>query len=98
MAGHEEDNWWQKNAIALLTLLLTVLTFLYFGVIKGNTSENDIVALKQWKLEATVRMDGLDNKKVDKETFILIMNGMADIKQSITKNNDLLLEHILKGK
>ena len=80
------------------SIILTLLTFAYFGIVKGNTAENEIVALKQWKLETVVRMDALDAKKVDKETFIMIMNGQAEIKQSIEKTNSMLLDHILKGK
>lgn len=98
METHEEDSWWQKNAIALLTLLLTVLAYFYFGVIQINNLENKVKALEQYKLEANVRMDGLEAKKVDKEVFILIMNGQSEIKQAQAKTNDLLIQHILKGK
>jgi hypothetical protein len=88
MEGNNNNNLIDKYG-SWTSVIIALLTFAYFGVVKGNTAENEISALKQWKLEANIRMDGLEAKKVDKETFIILMTGQNEIKT-------LLINHILK--
>ena len=97
MAGNENEGWISKYG-AWVALIMWIATFVYYGIIEGNTAKNKIAALEQWKLEATIRMDNLDRDKVSKETFIMIMNGQIEIKGLIDKTNTLVLDHILKGK
>ena len=97
MAGNENEGWISKYG-AWVALIMWIATFVYYGIIEGNTAKNKIAVLEQWKLEATIRMDNLDRDKVSKETFIMIMNGQIEIKGLIDKTNTLVLDHILKGK
>ena len=97
MAGIENESWINRYG-TWVSIGLMLLTFVYYGIIEGNTSKNKIASLEQWKLEATIRMDNLDRDKVSKETFIMIMNGQIEIKGLIDKTNTLVLDHILKGK
>ena len=97
MAGIDNESWINKYG-TWFSIGLMILTFVYYGVIEGNTSKNKIATLESKLIEQSVKIDIVDNKKVDKETFIMIMNGQIEIKSSIEKTNSLLLEHILKGK
>jgi hypothetical protein len=97
MEGNDNDNWISKYG-TWVSFILWVLTFLYYGVYEGTTLKNKVAALETKDIEKSVRIDGIEKDKVSKETFVLIMTGVVEIKASIEKTNNLLLDHILKGK
>jgi len=97
MAGIDNESWINKYG-TWLSIGIMILTFIYYGIIEGNTAKNKIAALESKSIETDVKISIIEKEKVSKETFILIMSGQVEIKASIEKTNTLLLDHILKGR
>lgn len=98
MTGYSNNETWINRHGTWVLLAVTIGTFIYYGVIEGNTAKNKIAVLESKSIEQDVKISIMEKEKVSKETFILIMSGQVEIKASIEKTNTLLLDHILKGK
>ena len=83
MAENDQNNWWKTNAVAFLSIIITLGTFAYFGVIKGNDDSNTIKAHTETIIEMKAEIKALKVEKVDKETMQLIQLSLAEIKIDI---------------
>jgi hypothetical protein len=79
----QNKNWLKDNTFGLISVAMTVLTVLYYGVVKDNDDHNEIIALKSRMEKQEVQSKYLDDKKVDKEVFFMIQVGIAEIKADI---------------
>lgn len=82
-----EDNnqWIRDNIISVVAVSITILTILYFSVVQDNDDTNQIKMQYEMIIEMKASIRMLEDKKVDKEVFMMlqtIMAGMAtDIKE-----------------
>ena len=82
MVQYTKD-WFTEKRILLIGLTLNVL-FAVLAYAIGNNDIKNIVSEHERRInEIDVRFIRLDDKKVDKETFQLIISTLTDIKQDI---------------
>ena len=85
MNNEHNDQWLRANLLGIISIVITVMTFAYFGVIKGNENSNRIKAHDEMMTEMKLQIKMLEDKKVDKEVFMMLQTtlaGMAiDIKE-----------------
>jgi len=76
MSG-ENTNWIKDNIISVASLSITILTIGYFGIIKGNNDSNKILELEKNDAKMEIQIQSLQDKKVDKEVFMLLQTTLA---------------------
>jgi len=83
MSENENDNWTKRNGVSLLSIVLTILTIAYFGIIKGEADSNTIKVHSDTIVEMKAEIKALKVEKVDKETMTLIQLSLTEIKIDI---------------
>jgi hypothetical protein len=79
MPVHENNQWMKDNIASFVSIILTVLTIAYFGIIKGNDDTNAIKANIESIREVKLQIQGLEDKKADKEILNMILLTLSGI-------------------
>lgn len=88
----EKNNWVKDNLIGIVSISFTLLTFVYFGVIAGNSNAKDIAAQKEVIIEMKIQIKSLEEKKVDKEIIMMIQTSLVNIQNDVreVRNNQII--------
>lgn len=74
------EGWFTSARIAIIGLILNVLFVFYMGVIQNNDLKNLVKSHSEQINKIELSISRLDDKKVDKETFQLILTTLQDLK------------------
>ena len=74
------EGWFTSARIAIIGLILNVLFVFYMGVIQNNDLKNLVKSHSEQINKIELSISRLDDKKVDKETFQLMLTTLVDLK------------------
>ena len=86
MIDNEESRGWIKTLTIIgvvLTILINVGSILYSTLIKNNDMKNDIKAMEGRISKVEVAVINIQDKKLDKETFNLILTTLTELRSDI---------------
>lgn len=83
MAETENNKWVKDNLLGIVSIVITLMTIGYFGIIKGNNDTNRIGALETGQAKTEMKLQSLEDKKVDKEVFMMIQTSLSGIQNDI---------------
>lgn len=83
MSEIENSNWVKNNLLGIITLVISIMTIGYFGIVKGNNDTNRIGTLETEMAKKDIQIQTLQDKKVDKEVFMMIQTSLSDIQNDI---------------
>ena len=86
MIDNEESRGWIKTLTIIgvvLTIVINVGSILYSTLIKNNDMKNDIKAMEGRISKVEVAVINIQDKKLDKETFNLILTTLTELRSDI---------------
>jgi len=98
MRNDENDGWFNNTRLSVMSFALTVIGILYMAVIQGNDLKNTVKNNEIQLNKIETQIIGLEAKKLDKETFALILTTLTELRSDIRDFQISLNEHVNKGK
>ena len=90
------EQWFTATRVAAIGLILNIVFVIYMGLIQNNDLKN-LVKVHDEKIDKIeISITKLEEKKLDKETFSLILTTLVDLKTDIRDIKTDLNTHINK--
>src|SRR5665648_551201 len=86
MEDNDESRGWIKTITIIgvvLTIVINVGSILYSTLIKNNDLKNDVKAMYSRISKVEVAVINIQDKKLDKETFNLILTTLTELRLSL---------------
>jgi len=86
MEDNDESRGWIKTITIIgvvLTIVINVGSILYSTLIKNNDLKNDVKAMDGRISKVEVAVINIQDKKLDKETFNLILTTLTELRSDI---------------
>ncbi|HZK95720.1 MAG TPA: hypothetical protein VFC67_16070 [Prolixibacteraceae bacterium] len=86
MEDNDESRGWIKTITIIgvvLTIVINVGSILYSTLIKNNDLKNDVKAMDSRISKVEVAVINIQDKKLDKETFNLILTTLTELRSDI---------------
>ena len=90
------EKYFTNTRIALIALVLNILFVIYAALIQNNDLKNLVKQHDEAIKKIDLQVQNLDIKKVDKETFQLMLSTLVDLKNDIRDMKTDLREHMNK--
>ena len=96
MTQAQAAGWFTSTKISLITLVLNILCIVYLTIIKDNTTYNKVQQHDKEINDIRELVKQMDEKKVDKETYQLILIQGTETRLDIKDLRLIMLQHINK--
>lgn len=83
MSEAENNKWIKNNLFGIIAVVMSLMHTGYYGIIKGNNDTNRIGVLETEAAKTELKLQTLEEKKVDKEVFMMIQTSLAGIQIDI---------------
>lgn len=77
------EDWFGATKIAIAGLTMNMLFVIYMGLIQNNDLKNLVKSHDEKINKIELSVSRIDDKKVDKETFQLILTTLVDLKTDV---------------
>ena len=92
-----KGKWFSDNRLSLVAIIGNVLFVVYLAVIRENDLKNNVADHEKRINQIEIQIGDLREKKVDKETFLLINENLNALRSDIRDIKNSLLDHINKS-
>ena len=96
MTQAQAAGWFTSQRLGVIALILNVLCIIYLTVIKDNTTYNQVQQHDKEINDIKESVKQLDEKKIDKETYQLILIQGTETRLDIKDLRIIMLQHINK--
>jgi len=92
-----KGKWFSDNRLSLIAIIGNILFVVYLAVIRENDLKNNVADHEKRINQIEIQIGDLREKKVDKETFLLINENLNALRSDIRDIKNSLLDHINKS-
>jgi len=92
-----KGKWFSDNRLSLIAIIGNILFVVYLAVIRENDLKNNVADHEKRLNQMEIQIGDLREKKVDKETFLLINENLNALRSDIRDIKNSLLDHINKS-
>ena len=92
-----KGKWFSDNRLSLVAIIGNILFVVYLAVIRENDLKNNVADHEKRINQIEIQIGDLREKKVDKETFLLINENLNALRSYIRDIKNSLLDHINKS-
>jgi len=92
-----KGKWFSDNRLSLVAIIGNILFVVYLAVIRENDLKNNVADHEKRINQIEIQIGDLREKKVDKETFLLINENLNALRSDIRDIKNSLLDHINKS-
>ena len=92
-----KGKWFSDNRLSLVAIIGNILFVVYLAVIRENDLKNNVADHEKRLNQIEIQIGDLREKKVDKETFLLINENLNALRSDIRDIKNSLLDHINKS-
>jgi len=92
-----KGKWFSDNRLSLVAIIGNILFVVYLAVIRENDLKNNVADHEKRLNQMEIQIGDLREKKVDKETFLLINENLNALRSDIRDIKNSLLDHINKS-
>ena len=89
-----KGKWFSDNRLSLVAIIGNILFVVYLAVIRENDLKNNVADHEKRINQIEIQIGDLREKKVDKETFLLINENLNALRSDIRDIKNSLLDHI----
>ena len=89
-----KGKWFSDNRLSLVAIIGNILFVVYLAVIRENDLKNNVSDHEKRINQIEIQIGDLREKKVDKETFLLINENLNALRSDIRDIKNSLLDHI----
>ena len=94
---NSKGKWFSDNRLSLVAIIGNILFVVYLAVIRENDLKNNVADHEKRINQIEIQIGDLREKKVDKETFLLINENLNALRSDIRDIKNSLLDHINKS-
>ena len=91
-----KGRWFSDNRLSLVAIIGNIVFVVYLAIVRENDLKNSVETHEKRLNLIEIQIGDLREKKVDKETFLLINENLNALRSDIRDIKNSLIDHISK--
>ena len=97
MENTEKKPWLNETKLGLIAFIGNIIFIIYMGAIQMNDVKNMVLKHEQIIMKLEAKVAELDNQKVDKDTFNLILTNISEVRNDLKDLKNAMMLHLDKS-
>jgi hypothetical protein len=90
--------WFSDNRLSLIAIIGNIAFVVYLAIVRENDIKNNVQTHEARLNSIEIQIGDLREKKVDKETFLLINDNLNALRSDIRDIKNGLMQHLTQDK